>query len=84
MVAAAERTEAARPAAPETRSGLAMLTAVAAFFLLTGYSTAMTAIFWSVRAAIFLVIAIIVGLFAAIFPARRAARLNPLDALAYE
>jgi putative ABC transport system permease protein len=33
---------------------------------------------------IFLVIAIIVGLFAAIFPARRAARLNPLDALAYE
>ena len=33
---------------------------------------------------IFLVIAIILGLFAAIFPARRAARLNPLDALAYE
>ena len=35
-------------------------------------------------ALIFLVIAIIVGLFAAIFLARRAARLNPLDALAYE
>jgi putative ABC transport system permease protein len=33
---------------------------------------------------IFIVVAIIVGLFAAIFPARRAARLNPLDALHYE
>ena len=33
---------------------------------------------------IFIVVAIIVGIFAAIFPARRAARLNPLDALHYE
>ena len=33
---------------------------------------------------IFIVVAIIVGLFAAIFPARRAARLSPLDALHYE
>jgi putative ABC transport system permease protein len=34
--------------------------------------------------AIFVVAAIIVGIVAAIFPARRAARLNPLEALQYE
>ena len=34
--------------------------------------------------AIFAVLAIVVGIVAAIFPARRAARLNPLEALQYE
>jgi len=34
--------------------------------------------------AIFAVVAIVVGMFAAIFPARRAARLNVLRALQYE
>ena len=34
--------------------------------------------------AIFMVAAIFVGIVAAIFPARRAAKLNPLEALTYE
>jgi len=33
---------------------------------------------------IFLIAAIVVGIVAAIFPARRAAKLNPLEALQYE
>jgi putative ABC transport system permease protein len=33
---------------------------------------------------IFAVVAVVVGIFAAVFPARRASRLNPLDALHYE
>jgi ABC-type antimicrobial peptide transport system permease subunit len=33
---------------------------------------------------LFLVAAIVVGIIAAIFPARRAAKLNPLEALQYE
>ena len=33
---------------------------------------------------VFAIAAIIVGILAAIFPARRAARLNPLEALQYE
>ena len=32
----------------------------------------------------FVIAAIIVGIIAAIFPARRAAKLNPLEAIAYE
>jgi putative ABC transport system permease protein len=41
--------------------------------------------FWPVaQLIIFLVAAILVGIVAAIFPARRAAKLNPLEALQYE
>ena len=36
------------------------------------------------QVVVFLVAAILVGIVAAIFPARRAARLNPLEALQYE
>ena len=38
---------------------------------------------WS-QLVIFLIASIFVGIVAAIFPARRAARLNPLEALQYE
>jgi putative ABC transport system permease protein len=38
---------------------------------------------WS-QLVVFLVASVIVGILAAIFPARRAARLNPLEALQYE
>jgi putative ABC transport system permease protein len=41
--------------------------------------------FWpAAQLAVFLVAAILVGIVAAIFPARRAAKLNPLEALQYE
>jgi putative ABC transport system permease protein len=37
-----------------------------------------------VQLVVFAILAIVVGIIAAIFPARRAARLNPLQALQYE
>jgi putative ABC transport system permease protein len=37
-----------------------------------------------IQLVLFLVAAIFVGIVAAIFPARRAAKLNPLEALQYE
>jgi putative ABC transport system permease protein len=38
----------------------------------------------SSQLVVFAVVAVLVGIFAAIWPARRAARLNPLEALQYE
>jgi putative ABC transport system permease protein len=40
--------------------------------------------FPTTQVIVFVVASIIVGLVAAIFPARRAAKLNPLEAIAYE
>ena len=40
--------------------------------------------FPTTQVVIFAVAAIVVGILAAIFPARRAAKLNPLEALHYE
>jgi ABC-type antimicrobial peptide transport system permease subunit len=40
--------------------------------------------FPTLQVVIFVLAAILVGIVAAIFPARRAARLNPLEAIAYE
>ena len=40
--------------------------------------------FPTVQIIVFVIAAILVGLFAAIFPARRAAKLNPLEAISYE
>ena len=40
--------------------------------------------FPTIQVIVFVIAAIVVGLVAAIFPARRAAKLNPLEAIAYE
>jgi putative ABC transport system permease protein len=40
--------------------------------------------FPTTQVAVFVVAAVVVGIVAAIFPARRAARLEPLEAIAYE
>jgi putative ABC transport system permease protein len=40
--------------------------------------------FPTVQVIVFVIAAIVVGIVAAIFPARRAAKLNPLEAIAYE
>jgi putative ABC transport system permease protein len=40
--------------------------------------------FPTTQVVIFVIAAIVVGVLAAIFPARRAAKLNPLEAISYE
>jgi putative ABC transport system permease protein len=55
---------------------LATLLIVKVDFLVFSFPTA--------QVIVFVVAAILVGIIAAIFPARRAARLNPLEAIAYE
>ena len=40
--------------------------------------------FPTAQVIVFVIAAIVVGIVAAIFPARRAAKLNPLEAIAYE
>ena len=40
--------------------------------------------FPTTQVIVFVIAAIVVGILAAIFPARRAAKLNPLEAIAYE
>ena len=47
-------------------------------------STSSTFAFPTAQVIVFTIAAIIVGILAAIFPARRAAKLNPLEALHYE
>ena len=56
--------------------GLATLLIVKVDFLVFSFPTTQVVVFFFA--------AIVVGIIAAIFPARRAARLNPLEAIAYE